>query len=752
MEESFAFSKFRNPYDFANPVTELVLFAGRKKEIKELNYYLNQAKNSKSPINIAFIGERASGKTSLLNITEKKAEELGLFTVRVDLDEGDIESQLNFFHKLFNALFTKACEKGFFGGLAGKSYDTYLDIVSAYIIPEDKTFCPFLFPLQFSKAMSANNYNVQVLDENLKHDFRIIYSEITKPIVILFDECDVLSNNRVILQKLRNIFMNQTGYMLVLAGTPKLFPTLDDVFSPIIRQFKKVSVERFFDESDTKDCIEKPLESIGLDAKQILDYETHKDISEIHHISTGRPYEIQLLCHVMFRRLQENKSNKMQVNYSVLKEVTEELEKSQNISNRPLLVNLNELNDLDLLALSAFCRKNGYLTFDQTWNLEVAFKGETRWTKDSFKSHFSKLIEFGFIKLQNDKIFFGGDDFDKIYIKYFSRERKLNVSIDYTEIDFYIFLKIRDIVQSLNEKIIQLDRYDSQVENPDVEKIILDFIKNETDRDEFSDVHPIFRDLYWPFITNTEHKNLLFIQINFHLPWIQMESYYYLSDSNSTSLNFESSEKYVNLKNNLKQIGGDINYEMKSLPIPPKELLIKKLSNTIDKNFRDSQVQRHISEAVDSYLKHRKTMAIYHTEIFVKYVTEIKDLNDFVLSENLNNAGYMCMSLGKYSTARQCFDKAIEMNKIIETVGNSILPLYNLAILCAFEKHWIRAKKEFEKIENILNEKNYTAIERKMACLFVITAKGKQLGHTEEFDVDILEATKKSLKTLKEIV
>lgn len=63
-----------------------------------------------------------------------------------------------------------------------------------------------------------------------------------------------------------------------------------------------------------------------------------------------------------------------------------------------------------------------------------------------------------------------------------------------------------------------------------------------------------------------------------------------------------------------------------------------------------------------------------------------------------------------------------------------------------------QAKKEFEKIENILNEKNYTELERKMACLFVITAKGKQLVEAEEFDVDILEATKKSLKALREIV
>ena len=91
----------------------------------------------------------------------------GLFTARLDLDEGDTEYQLYFFNKLFNSIFTKVCEAGHFGGLHGKTYDVYVDIVSSYSIPEDKLFCPFLFPLQYAKAMSINNPNAQVLDESL---------------------------------------------------------------------------------------------------------------------------------------------------------------------------------------------------------------------------------------------------------------------------------------------------------------------------------------------------------------------------------------------------------------------------------------------------------------------------------------------------------------------------------------------------------------------------------------------------------
>ena len=65
---------YNNPYDFANPVNDPELFSGRKKEIDEIKYYLEHASKSKRPINIALIGKRASGKTSVLNMIEYEAK------------------------------------------------------------------------------------------------------------------------------------------------------------------------------------------------------------------------------------------------------------------------------------------------------------------------------------------------------------------------------------------------------------------------------------------------------------------------------------------------------------------------------------------------------------------------------------------------------------------------------------------------------------------------------------------------------
>jgi hypothetical protein len=260
-----------NPYDFANPVSDPALFAGRTKELDEIKYYLYHAKNAPRPINIAIIGSRASGKTSILNMAELHAKSLDFITARVDLDEGDARGELQFFSKLFNSVLTCVCQAGAFGGLKGKTYDVYLDAVNTFDVPDDKTFCPFLFPIQYAKAMAAGRQDAPLSDGSFKIDFLAISKDVGRPIVIFFDECNILSKSRIILEKLRNIFMNLPGYMVFLTGTEELFPLIVDVFSPIMRQFKKISIKTFVENEDTRACIEKPLRKINLDPKKMFD-------------------------------------------------------------------------------------------------------------------------------------------------------------------------------------------------------------------------------------------------------------------------------------------------------------------------------------------------------------------------------------------------------------------------------------------------------------------------------------------------
>ena len=253
-----------NPYDFANPVIEEGLFVGRTRELGEVKYYLDHAKASMRPIHLAFVGDRAAGKTSFLNITQIEASKRGMNALRIDLDEGDVESQLFLFRKIFNGIAQSVFEKGHFGGLTGKTYQVFLDIISSYKVPDSSTFLPFVLPVQIARALSSGVRDLIIDDTLIKRDLELIQKETDTPIVILFDECNVLKRERILLEKLRNVFMNMRGYMLVFAGTRDLFPVMDDVFSPIIRQFKKIEIGPFKTLDDVRTCLLQPLKMVPL--------------------------------------------------------------------------------------------------------------------------------------------------------------------------------------------------------------------------------------------------------------------------------------------------------------------------------------------------------------------------------------------------------------------------------------------------------------------------------------------------------
>lgn len=248
-----------------------------------------------------------------------------------------------------------------------------------------------------------------------------IYSEAKKKgiktIVLLFDECDLLAQNEVVLQKIRNVFMEMDGYILVFSGTEKMFPAMSSVFSPIPRFFKRINVENFKNIEETEECLLKPLNK---KEKEAFD---RACIVEIHQITNGTPYEINLISHYMYRRWNEGQNPKIGLSPEVLDDVLNEIErlrkeKHYEIANKirqywrghlKVLISLLEFPNASKEWLAE------YMLLDEVDTLLI----KDVYTKKSITmDYINQLKKNGVISEENGRLRFKGDQFDILYLKY----------------------------------------------------------------------------------------------------------------------------------------------------------------------------------------------------------------------------------------------------------------------------------------------------------------------------------------------
>lgn len=433
-----------NPYDFANPVSAERNFFGRTAELADIAYYLNHAKQTGRPIHLAFVGARASGKTSFLNVTQLEAKRRDFCTVRINLNETDVNSDLDFFRKLFHSTLMAAFACDAYGGRKGDLYFAYLELISTNEV-KDIERLPFVFAFQLARALKSGNLHLHVADDILLDDLQAISTEVKRPIVILFDECNVLRANRGILEKLRNIFMNMTGYMLVFAATDDFFPIMDEVFSPIMRQFKKVEIGPFKRGSDVADCILKPLEHLGISDSNVHKLVSTMFVSDVDKLSSRRPYEIQLICHTVFRRCQQGQVRRFGLDLKTLESIQQELASGQNIGQRPIIRSAKEVKRKTLSLLDHVGNSTESLRARDWWRLEYLLYGSARWSSEAaYLSGIRELEEAGLLSGSPDGLAFSGDDFDRIYVKYIARQKGLVLRSLPVGLEMLIFSELND--------------------------------------------------------------------------------------------------------------------------------------------------------------------------------------------------------------------------------------------------------------------------------------------------------------------
>jgi hypothetical protein len=352
-----------NPYS-RQPVRVAENLAGRAREQREIQYYLNLTAEGQNP-HLALIGTRGVGKSSLLNASATIAERLGLLPVRLALNENKVRSSAIFWHDLYAALVPAMADAGAWGGPDGPIHDALFRMLFAGDSEADKAVLKLPYALARSNTTLAEFYCPDAL---IVRDLGACTKELARHsihgIAFLVDEADCLSRNVPLLQMLRNVFQSVERCSLVFAGTDAVFPALSEVFSPIPRQFHRIDVKPFARWTETRDLVQRPLTNDI--AKSIAP--STDTVQELHTLCGGDPAEVQLYCHHMYRAAEAHPSDRMSLSPGVFRAVLREYRANTPANVESILQEIERLPD-ELLFESLWVSRRS-LQADQ--NIRVA--------------------------------------------------------------------------------------------------------------------------------------------------------------------------------------------------------------------------------------------------------------------------------------------------------------------------------------------------------------------------------------------
>lgn len=687
--------RMANPYDFSNPVLDSKLFAGRARELGDIEYYLDHASAAGRAINLALLGARASGKTSMLNMIQLRAESRNLLVVRIDLNEADAASPLAFYFKLFDCLIRRVCDEktpnseACFGGKGGQTFDTYVDMTTTYEIPTEKTYCPFQFAIQYAKAMSKG-LAASVSDTGIKEDLRTISTELGRPIVLLFDECNVLSPHRALLQSIRNTFMNLGGYMLVLTGTPDLFPVMDEVFSPIVRQFKKIELRPFDSITDTEVSVEKPLANAGL--MSTLDSSSYSVLKqtqrETHLLTRGRPYEISLVCHFMFKRIQEGLAEEMKLSMEVLDDVVRELGQGQDVAKRGVINSIKQLSISELERLHFLTACSGYGTWEQLWFCLRCVLSKNTTDKTRFLETYEKARRLGLFTDRPDGVMsFAGDDFDRIYCKYWAQIKEVEISFpDFPPYHFFNTL-IEEQCERAGFYITASSNFSSADNSFDA--IMSDLHTRPDVRSVIAKAMPGAGSLYGACVEvlQLNRSMVAFCRVMAVGPGFTCDSLLHVPVPPIRSESKGFSVDLAQMPARAREAGGHMKVDRVEVKLCSLPELIRAAKQSGNPELLAECAAFHARRMSDYYLsRSEKEKIVAEATLALEYV-------DYLRGGLANNLGYVLLSQREIVRARALFEVALDT----WTGTNDALPRYNLGVCALVSGDIARAFDCFSK-------------------------------------------------------
>jgi tetratricopeptide (TPR) repeat protein len=636
--------KLRNPYDYANPVQDSSIFAGRRTELIRISSTLEQMTSTEAVKYIAVHGKRAAGKTSLLNITETLARKLGHFVVHIDLIASDT-TPVNFFTKLYEELIDTVDRTAILCAPDGRRITSRLirRIING-TLPEDD------FPLEFPESLQHAHSGGRLSEVALRTDLTYIAEHIQRPMLIVVDEAQTITADMNILSILRSLGAQLRGYAFILAGTTDFIGQINEVFAPLVRQFDMIKVERFIEEADVLDCMARPLASLGLDADRCVN-NLRGTARNLMELTDGNPYEIQLYSHVMFSRWQHGDTPQMLLSPETLDSVRALMEAGRDVHERPIISAVRKMKDEELVAFNILCSSLGFATVDDTW-FAHSLPGHPNFSReqfDRFRDRFlaSEIIEMngGVIRLPED-----ADLFDEVYIRLFTstkiRQRHpqllghyqarhlLSRHLEYLLCEFIPepVRILRTCCYAMHPRHLErgLSALDSLVEGE-------------------------YGNFTVPFIHQAILKcgrpsalDLTAVECSFNgttaVRWL------YAADSEDYEIS--DSPAFIEARNRISELGGQLQADRTRLPLRPWEQVVDWLVSTVPAKTRSEMATDYIDTSFEAY-------AQGNVDQTIEYLTAAFRLEP--LWSAANNLTYLSLSTNELVQAMEWANKALAL-------------------------------------------------------------------------------------------
>ena len=449
----------------------------------------------------------------------------------------------------------------------------------------------------------------------------------------------------------------------------------------------------------------------------------------------------------MFKRLQEGKEEKMTLNHTILEDVRLELETSQDLTERPKLLVIKSLNKKGLKNLNYACKSLGIATMREILDMEYAIYDEKRIERKEFETSIQSLLDKEILKIdENQKISFFGDDFDKLYTKYFARESGISFEFNYLPLHFNFYFAFRKRL-NLDKTIFSI----SENQNIEIKHSIDYFIQGINKPDSFERLNDVYSKLF-----DLENEGIFYVVIDFIVIDVTLHIHV-LIESEET---LEEIKEFVSaLKNREEEI--DSNFKI-------KQEQIQKLIIPTRKELNDRVIDYGSEELVKKVLEyHDRTYPLKH--VFPKngkgtessrqmildhcnaiWEIDFSDKRKYWEEYNLVNLGYIFMCHDLLEKAEKCFEM-VKGNKYYDT-SNQALNRFNYSVLKIKKGEFDNVVQDMEEV--ILISEKYLVESGKdvtdiCSCLLVPNKKGKKISYKEITTPNIIEISKRIQEEFK---